>query len=648
MAIAKSYIVMQSTQRPINQDHKELQKPELKELKIVKNGWGGRIRTHEWRDQNPLPYRLATPQCSESCCIGSKRSTIKNTIFRPIFLVLLLFSLYSPPSFALAIHNAKQSSKNSKPVLAIKPKYTSNKQLPIQAISSCKTGLMFSDSQNLYLNQKPINLFNLSQNDNGNIQINEIFCKKNNFYLSTNQGFFHNYRKIFNKGSTAHTELSKNKIFIGSINGVYWSSNNEKDFFFKHNWQLMANSPQQVKYFTLNKSKSNIEFLASENGFYYFNPHRKQWRNRSHGLDRDFQDSFALGRFLVLHSKQNSIIYLPSSSGLFISKDKGLTWTKHNQGLQSNPEGFYDLRDIKLIKDKLILITSNGLYISEPENIFWQSITPPNAHKAENLNYDFYSLSISQGKSSKAFAGNSHGEIFELKFTEANNVLQGEVQTIIPSKTLEDDEQGSNIQEQINYDSIDRQVNKLINQEPSIQEVHKAALKFAGIPTGKDFFSYKIQARVRNLLPRFEAFAEKNDDSSITLETNGSDDFSSGSGSISTEFSEMNMRRNDDEINKGLRFAWDLSRLIYDPEVNDLTTTARITANVRENLLTEITQIYFARKELLFEILELQLKKANQINKDFYQKKLELEQYTAQIDARTGGWYSEQINRRTI
>ncbi len=23
--------------------------------------WGARIRTQEWRDQNPLPYRLATP-----------------------------------------------------------------------------------------------------------------------------------------------------------------------------------------------------------------------------------------------------------------------------------------------------------------------------------------------------------------------------------------------------------------------------------------------------------------------------------------------------------------------------------------------------------------------------------------------------------
>src|ERR1700730_8431847 len=31
-------------------------------LQPQKYGWGGRIRTSVWRDQNPLPYRLATPQ----------------------------------------------------------------------------------------------------------------------------------------------------------------------------------------------------------------------------------------------------------------------------------------------------------------------------------------------------------------------------------------------------------------------------------------------------------------------------------------------------------------------------------------------------------------------------------------------------------
>lgn len=38
-------------------------------------GWGGRDRTSEWRNQNPLPYRLATPQCAGwNRETGSRRS----------------------------------------------------------------------------------------------------------------------------------------------------------------------------------------------------------------------------------------------------------------------------------------------------------------------------------------------------------------------------------------------------------------------------------------------------------------------------------------------------------------------------------------------------------------------------------------------
>ena len=32
------------------------------DIDLAQIGWGGRIRTSVWRDQNPLPYRLATPQ----------------------------------------------------------------------------------------------------------------------------------------------------------------------------------------------------------------------------------------------------------------------------------------------------------------------------------------------------------------------------------------------------------------------------------------------------------------------------------------------------------------------------------------------------------------------------------------------------------
>ena len=37
-------------------------KPFRQGIQCVGAGWGGRDRTSEWRNQNPLPYRLATPQ----------------------------------------------------------------------------------------------------------------------------------------------------------------------------------------------------------------------------------------------------------------------------------------------------------------------------------------------------------------------------------------------------------------------------------------------------------------------------------------------------------------------------------------------------------------------------------------------------------
>ena len=38
--------------------------PGIRIVETTVAGWGGRIRTSEWRNQNPLPYHLATPQCA--------------------------------------------------------------------------------------------------------------------------------------------------------------------------------------------------------------------------------------------------------------------------------------------------------------------------------------------------------------------------------------------------------------------------------------------------------------------------------------------------------------------------------------------------------------------------------------------------------
>src|SRR6266576_6051166 len=46
-------------------------------VRISKNGWGGRDRTYECRNQNPVPYHLATPQWSFSADDVTCRANVR-------------------------------------------------------------------------------------------------------------------------------------------------------------------------------------------------------------------------------------------------------------------------------------------------------------------------------------------------------------------------------------------------------------------------------------------------------------------------------------------------------------------------------------------------------------------------------------------
>ena len=48
----------------------------------AQNGWGGRIRTSVWRDQNPLPYRLATPQWNQQSANSLEPILSRSLIFQ--------------------------------------------------------------------------------------------------------------------------------------------------------------------------------------------------------------------------------------------------------------------------------------------------------------------------------------------------------------------------------------------------------------------------------------------------------------------------------------------------------------------------------------------------------------------------------------
>ena len=585
-----------------------------------KDGWGGRIRTHGWRDQNPLPYRLATPQL---------KARYKNTIFPYILGVTLFFFLFLT---LCALPSWSQEELIKNPL-----------QTPITSLRSLESNnkFIYSCSGKLFSNQNPIN-FPASTIDN-EFEIYQINTFKDDFYLSTTNGTYKNFRRIFSRESSFHFQATSKEYFLSGLSGIYRAENNINLGLV--NWTLMSQSPPFTRFFQLNKSKSNPEFAASDYGFYYYNPRSHEWLNRSHGLNHDFEDSYGLGRFLVIHEKNKTTVLLPSSNGIYISFDKGLNWTLINRGLKANPDGFFSLRELKIYKDLVVLIGSTGLYYA-PLLSFkdeaglnfqfaWKKLNISKSEKNLDLNQDFHSIDIMESPTSSeldfVLVGNSQGQIFKIfyeDFSGLKDLKSQDLEAFTPEE--------KNIELSIEKSRLKR-INEILDSEPDLEELHKVALAFAGIPTGERFSSYRMQARLRNLMPNFEAFVEKDTQDYLSIESSGEDSFSSSTSSISTSLDEININRNDDQINTGIRFKWNLTNLIYDPEITDINNSARITANIRENILTEINQIYFARKELLLKLLK------ENINSNLSINKLKLDEYTAQLDARTGHWFSKQI-----
>lgn len=517
-----------------------------------------------------------------------------------------------------------------------------------------KEDILYSSQGGLYMNLDQINLINAaSANDStneANLKINNIIINDSDFYLATNYGIFKNYKRIFTKEECFHLEKSSKKIFISCVNGIYHADFDPRNSYANYSWRLYESSPPAVNFFTLNRSKTNPEYASSINGFYNYDVRKNKWLKRNQNITRDFNESYGFGRFIVEYiDRANDRILLPTSLGLMVSNDSAKTWIRNNSGLKADPSGFYTIREIKKYHDSFLLATSTGLYITKDsdKSLQWQQVEINKLRKDQNLNDNIYSIDIkysrARTKPDLITISNSEGQIIGLEesFNQAViNQVQEEVQEqviLIP----EVHKFTAAIEKKEDFNLIQ----KILSYEPKVQELHQAAINSTGIPTGKKFNSYRKQARLRNLLPELSTSAGQGRQDYISIESTGKDSFSSSNSSISTSQDAVNINRNDNQIDKELSLNWNFANLIYDPVINEINTNARITANIRENVLNEITQIYFQRKELLYKLLKQRLIPgfAGVDLEIDYQDQLRFEEYTAQLDARTDSWFTNKL-----
>ena len=616
-----------------------------------RNGWGGRIRTLEWRDQNPLPYHLATPQ---------KFEHNNNTLFFGFLSLGFLFFL------CFTLNKAAAQLPPSLSILELNKRRVVNANLsPLTAILAIDEQLIYSLNSRIFVDESSLPTINLLD-ENESFKVNRIYKNATDVYFATNVGLIRNQQRIFTKTGVNDLSFTKDKIYLSTDLGLYASDISSL------RWELVTKANLRILQCKPSLKSKNLFYLLTVNGFYTFNPKKNLAVKVNQGLVFN-SDSELKGRLEVLKHKQlkEELIYLALNNAVYKLDAAKKSWRRLiDKGLVFDQDSQMQVVDIFYKDDYLFLVASTGLFYAKlglgNEVTEWHKLSSAEFNLDENFLEGFTASSVStQDRSLSLFIGNFRGDLYQLRLGDSEHDLeirdgqQSDIalteravfqSAIVKYLGVNENIEANKNEEKTTQDILSpnekcevldfkEKLKLIFSLEPTIQETQAKALQFSGIPSGMQFGAYKRQARLRNVLPQIDTSFDNYDYALNSLETRGSDQYDSADSSINSSLDKNRKAAMDNEFNTGFRFTWHLDRLIYDPEIIDIVNSARVSANIRENLLTELTQIYFQRKNLLSELM------SNPFSRTMTQK-FKLQELTADIDARTGGWYSLALRSR--
>ena len=167
--------------------------------------------------------------------------------------------------------------------------------------------------------------------------------------------------------------------------------------------------------------------------------------------------------------------------------------------------------------------------------------------------------------------------------------------------------------------------------EPSVQTVHRAALAYLDLGPAR---MRDLRRRVdrRGWLPLVDLRA------SGALERGRSKAFDETftSGALHQLFDEGIDRGHDAGVS--LTLSWDLGDAVYHPEALDVSKEAREVIELRDDILDEITRLYFERRRVLAGLAAA----ASDAGEEAASLRLRADELAASLDAWTGGWFSLQ------
>ncbi len=474
-------------------------------------------------------------------------------------------------------------------------------------------------------------------------------------YAGTDKGIFKSedagssWRNIFlTKGSNRGVNLllfdpkDNNAIYAVTGSGLFYSPNDGS------RWDRIFKGKNYFEADCLTAAiLPNGIYLGTKQGLFISRDKGRSW-------DKELGRLGSAQIFNIAYSyKEPGCLYLASTDGVFKSKDSGKSWervfiahpSENGQEIDSGYEdqdeeaGYSEIRYLVIDPNNpkyLYLATNRGIYESKDSGMSWKMF-PAYGLLSRDVNFLLFSGQAQFYCVSKSGIFTYQDSAWrELSFTlgvskinfialDKNAYLYACADKGLFKLNLGHTytPRGSDILTEYSKD------------EPGIQEVQKAAIKYAEVDPDK-IMRWRKQAAKRALLPHLTVGMDRDNNRTVSSSIWG---IYGSNGSPGKYFVGPDDETKYNNKNWGVSLTWELGDLIFSDDQTNIDVRSRLMVELRNDVLDEVNKIYFERIRVKMELDNLSIED----RKKRFEKELRVRELTASIDALTGGYFSRSV-----
>jgi photosystem II stability/assembly factor-like uncharacterized protein len=441
----------------------------------------------------------------------------------------------------------------------------------------------------------------------------------------------------------------KDIIYTGTGDGLFMSSNGGSKW--KRIFQK-AGGDNSVLAVAVRQGSPDIVYIGTGSGIYFSEHPAGNWKK-----DRNLPVDSAVN-VIAVDPSDSFVVFAALDKGLYKSLDKGITWrrilvtsTANEKITGSDDSEYIDYEKIETDADinsiaiessgerTVYIGMSKGLLLSRDGGSTWMS-----ASKSGLAGHNIISIVLDPTNTDHIFAATNRGVFRYSKLSDSwKEIYKGLLSRDIRYLSSLTDQGGEQIIWAVTKRGIfktghiqhnahtavehieSRDVYSLFEHEPTIAEIREAAIEYAEVQPGK-VEKWRKAAAHKAWLPALRVAYDKDRD------------WKSDKYYYSGKHVDNDITKGRDEA-WSISLTWALGDLIYSNAQTSIDSRSRLTVQLREDILIEVTRLYFERRRLQIEIVtDPPEELAEEIEKG-----LRLQELTANIDGLTGSYLSKRL-----